>query len=145
MINSDTYDRDGPVENMAMGYTNQSMADKDQFRFNWENTYILSPRGTPAGGGYSTVEDMLKYDQALKNNKLIGKDYVNFMNNRFQGSIGDHFTVKGIVRSAGGAAGVSSLMARDFLKGYLIIVLSNFDFPTAIIVGNEIIKRLGIE
>jgi CubicO group peptidase (beta-lactamase class C family) len=65
MVNSDSYDRDSPVENLATGYTNNHPLDTLRKGWQWENTYILTPRGTPAGGGYSTVEDMLKYDNAF--------------------------------------------------------------------------------
>lgn len=145
MTNSGSYNRDSPVKNLAVGYTNMNSNDLIGKKYQWENTYMLSPRGTPAGGGYSTVEDMLKYDQALRNNKLIGKDYMNFMNSRFEGNIGDPFTPYRTSRSAGGAPGMSTLLARDLIKGYTIIVLSNFDFPAAMGVGDGIIKMLGIE
>lgn len=145
MKNTDSYHRDGPVKNLAVGYTNMNSNDPKGKTYQWANTYILSPRGTPAGGGYSTAEDMLKYDQALRNNRLIGKDYMNFMNNRFQGNIGDPHTPRRTSRSAGGAPGMSTLLARDLIKGYTVIVLSNYDFPSAMEVGNEIIKMLGLE
>jgi CubicO group peptidase (beta-lactamase class C family) len=145
MMSSDSYDRDGPVENLATGYTNHNAVDPVQSGWQWENTYLLSPRGTPAGGGYSTAEDMLSYDTALHAGKLIGKEYVDFMSNRFQGRIGDPRLPRGIQRLAGGAWGVSTFYARDEKSGYTIIVLANVDNPLAIEIGNEIIKRLGLE
>ena len=144
MINSDSYDRDAPVKNLAVGYTNQNPVDENKTDYHWENTYILSPRGTPAGGGYSTSEDMLKYDQVLRNHILIGEDYVNFMNRHYQGDIGDPYTAGGTPRVAGGAPGMNSFLARDLSHGYTIIVLSNYDIPTAMEVGNEILIMLGL-
>ena len=145
MTNSDSYDRDSPVENLAIGYTNNNVMDTINTGWLWENTYMLSPRGTPAGGGYSTVEDLLKYDNAFRNGKLISKVYFNFMNNRFQGNIGDTFVPEKVLRSAGGAPGVSTFYARDMKNAFTIIVLSNYDHPVGIDVGNEIIKMLGLE
>jgi D-alanyl-D-alanine carboxypeptidase len=145
MTNSDSYNRDGPVENLAAGYTNNNVMDTINTGWQWENTYILSPRGTPAGGGYSTAEDMLKFDNALRNGKLINKDYFSFMNNRFQGNVGDPFVPQRVLRSAGGAPGVSTFYAQDMKNGFTIIVLSNYDHPVGINVGNEIIKMLGLE
>ncbi len=145
MKNTDSYNRDGPVKNLAVGYTNMNSNDPKGKTYQWENSYILSPRGTPSGGGYSTAEDMLKYDQALRNNRLIGKDYMNFMNNRIQGNIGDPHTPRKTSKFAGGAPGMSALLARDLINGYTVIVLSNYDFPSAMEVGNGIIEMLGLE
>jgi CubicO group peptidase (beta-lactamase class C family) len=144
MTDTDSYDRDGPYENLAVGYTNMHPLAKGATDFRWENTYILSRRGTPAGGGYSTAGDMLKYDTALRGDKLLGKGYVDFLNSRFQGKIGDPFTPPGVQRSAGGANGVSTFFGRDLRYGYTIIVLTNVDNPVAIDIGNEIIKILGL-
>jgi CubicO group peptidase (beta-lactamase class C family) len=144
MKDTDTYHRDGPTKDIAIGYTNMNNSDENRKEFNWENTYILSSRGTPAGGGYSTTNDMLKYDQALRNNLLISKKYVDFMNNRFQGNIGDPFDPKRASRAAGGAPGVSTLFIQDFVSGYTVIILSNYDFPIAMDVGKDIVKMLKI-
>lgn len=145
MGDTDTYDRDSPVENLAVGYTNMHPLNENAIDFRWENTYLLSPRGTPAGGGYSTVDDLLKYDAALRGGKLIGKKYVDFMQSGFQGTIGDPFIPQRVSRSAGGANGVSTFLARDLRTGYTIIILTNVDNPIAIEIGNEIIRILGLE
>jgi CubicO group peptidase (beta-lactamase class C family) len=145
MAETDTYDRDSAVENLAVGYTNMHPLNDGASDFRWENTYILSPKGTPAGGGYSTVDDMLKYDTAFRAGKLVGKAYVDFLQNGFQGKIDDPFIPRRVSRSAGGANGVSSFFARDAINGYTIIVLTNVDNPAAIEIGNEIIKILGLE
>lgn len=145
MTETDTYDRDSAVENLAVGYTNQHPLNDSATDYRWENTYILSPKGTPAGGGYSTVEDMLKYDTALRAGNLIGKKYVDFMQNGYQGNIGDPFVPRRVLRGAGGASGVSTFYARDVRNGYTIIILTNVDNPAAIEIGNEIIKIMGLE
>ncbi|MBN2363838.1 beta-lactamase family protein [candidate division WOR-3 bacterium] len=144
MSNTDSYDRDGPVENLAIGYTNHHPCDSTGLSWRWENTYILSPRGTPAGGGYSTVEDILKFDNVFRSHKLLGSEYSNFMLNRFQGQIGDPLIQQNLSRSAGGAIGVSSFYARDIKNGYTVIVLLNIDNPVAIEIGNEILKLIGL-
>jgi CubicO group peptidase (beta-lactamase class C family) len=145
MTNTDAYHRDGPVENMAVGYTNMNRNDKAGTGYDWENTYMLPPRGTPAGGSYSTNEDMLKYDIALREGKLLGKDYLNFASNAYQGKIGDPYVQKRLSRMAGGAPGVSTFLASDVNNGFTIIVFTNYDHPAGINIGNEIIKRLGLE
>jgi CubicO group peptidase (beta-lactamase class C family) len=145
MTSTDTYDRDSGIENLAVGYTNAHPLNENATDYRWENTYILSPRGTPAGGGYSTVEDMLMYDTAVRSGKLIGKKYVDFLRNGYQGNIGDPFVPRRVLRGAGGASGVSSFYARDVRNGYAIIILTNVDHPAAIEIGNEVIKIMGLE
>ncbi len=146
MANSDSYHRDGPVENLAMGYTNMNRNDPEGEGYRWNTMYMLSPRGTPSGGGYSTAEDLLKFDQALRNNQLLSFDYTRYMIARFQGSPGDPFSPpEQIYRMAGGAPGISAFLGMDFQESYSIIVLSNYDFPAAMEVAEEIIIMLDRE
>ena len=146
MSNTDTYHRDDLIENLAVGYTNMNPNDPDGKGYEWSNTYMLSPRGTPAGGGYSTTEDLLKFDKALRNHRLLNSDYTQYLLSRFQGSPGDPFSPpQKTYRVVGGAAGVSAFLGMDFQSSYSIIVLSNYDFPVAMEVAEEIIKMLGIE
>jgi CubicO group peptidase (beta-lactamase class C family) len=145
MKNSDSFDRDGPADNLAVGYTNMNNLATDNEKYAWSNAYILSPRGTPAGGGYSTTGDLLKFDNALRSYKLLNQAYTHFLFNRWEGSPEDDPGLPlRISRTAGGAPGVSADIARDFKHGYTIIVLSNYDFPVANEVAAEIIEDLGL-
>jgi len=146
MTNTDSYHRDGPVENLAMGYTNMNRNDLEGKGYEWNTMYMLSPRGTPAGGGYSTVEDLLKFDKTLRNHKLLNSDYTQYMISRFKGSPGDPFSPPDkTYRIVGGAPGISAFLGMDFQSSYSIIVLSNYNFPVAMEVAEEIIKMLNIE
>ena len=144
MNNTDSFHKDGPVENMAVGYTNMNRNDPDGTGYCWENTYMMPPRGTPAGGGYSTSEDLLKYDQALRNNLLLSESYTDYMFNRFEGKVGDPYIPKGVYRAVGGAPGINAFFAIDFKTGFTFIVLSNYDHPAAVILAEEIIKMYGL-
>ena len=146
MTNTDSFHRDGPVENLAMGYTNMNRNDPEGEGYEWNTMYMLSPRGTPAGGGYSTVEDLLKFDKALRNHKLLNSDYMQYMISRFKGSPGDPFSPPDkTYRIAGGAPGISAFLGMDFQSSHSIIVLSNYDFPVAMTFAEEIIKMLDID
>jgi D-alanyl-D-alanine carboxypeptidase len=146
MANTDSYNRDGPVKNLAVGYTNMNPNAPEGKEYIWNNTYMLSPRGTPAGGGYSTVEDLLKFDNTLRNYKLLDTTYTNYLISRFQGSPGDPFSPpKKTYRIVGGAPGVNAFLGMDFQSSYSIIVLSNYDFPVAMEVARGIIEMLGLE
>jgi len=145
MSNTDSYDKDGPVENLAMGYTNMNRNDPEGTGYEWNNMYSLPPRGTPTGGGYSTTEDLLKFDRALRSFKLLSPGYTGYYINRFKGSPGDSFTPPDMLyRIAGAAPGISAFIALDFKSSYTVIVLSNYDYPMAMNVGAEIVKMLEI-
>jgi hypothetical protein len=147
MLNSDSYDVDGPVKNLAVGYTTEHPSDKEKTNYNWSNTYIRLPaKGTPTGGSYSTVEDLLKLDQATKNFKLLNKDYTSFLFNFFMGEVGDPLSLKGIFKFFGGAEGVGAVLGVDLMKGefssgYTIVILTNYDFQV-VVDTYEVVKNL---
>jgi CubicO group peptidase (beta-lactamase class C family) len=109
MLNTDSYARDANVPNRALGYTLKAGAGSARVL----NFATLPGRGSSAGGGYSTAEDMLKYVLALKENKVF---------------LPDSAAGLGI---AGGAPGINSALEWDVRSGYIVIVLTNFDPPTA--------------
>jgi CubicO group peptidase (beta-lactamase class C family) len=137
MTSSDSYERDAVVENMATGYTNMHPYDEIGEGYLRTNTLMFSPRGTPAGGGYSTAEDMLKFATALKSYSLLGAEYTGLLLNSFEDSEPGSEPRRGIA-IAGGAPGVSAFLSLDLESKYTVIVLSNYDTPAAIEVGRMI-------
>jgi D-alanyl-D-alanine carboxypeptidase len=109
MLDTDSYARDANVPNVARGYTREGRPTGPRV----PNLGSLPGRGSSAGGGYSTAEDMLKYIMALKAGKIFLPDVANGL---------------GI---AGGAPGINSAVEWDARSGYVVIVLTNFDPPTA--------------
>jgi hypothetical protein len=75
----------------------------------------LPQRGSSAGGGYSTVHDLLFFTLALKDGAMIPQTY--------EGRKG--------LGIAGGTEGVNCALEWDPLNGYAVIVLSNYDPPIA--------------
>ncbi len=143
MTNTDSYHRDSIVENLAMGYTNGNANDSVGTDYEWSNEHIMPPRGTPAGGGYSTAEDLLKFDQGLRNYMLLSSEYTNYLINAMQGNLGDPINpilLKGVWRSVGGAQGISAVLGMDLKNGYSYVVLSNYDFPVAYEIFQAIYK-----
>ena len=65
---------DSPPEDSALegGSTGYVRAEGGGFR---PNTATLPPRGSPAGGGYSTVQDLLRFANALLGHKLLNAEY----------------------------------------------------------------------
>jgi len=109
MPNTDSFARDADVPDLARGYTREGAAEGGRVL----NHGTLPGRGSSAGGGYSTAEDMLTYVLALKDKKVYLPD------------VGSGLGI------AGGAPGINSAVEWDPRSGYIVIVLTNFDPPTA--------------
>ena len=61
---------DRPVPNLAIGYSKEY----DITGASWTNNlYKHVIRGGPAGGGFSTVEDLFAFDRALRSYKLLSQ------------------------------------------------------------------------
>ena len=110
MADTDAFPRDANTPNLARGYTRESEKPGSPRVLNFAT---LPGRGSSAGGGYSTAGDMLKYTLAVKDKKIY---------------LPDNQTGLGI---AGGAPGINSVLEWDPRSGYIVIVLTNFDPPTA--------------
>lgn len=129
MENTDSYRMDHPVENLAIGYS------KAENEFGYENNILKHVlRGGPAGGGFSTVEDLHNYALALTNEKIVGKpllemmwkDYYNTNNYGYGFKVEDYDNEK-VVGHSGGFYGISADLSIFTRSGYIAIVLSNYE------------------
>ena len=77
MYNTDCYEVDRPTPNLAIGYTNWSYDETQDDGPKRNNLFLHSIKGGPAGGGYSTVEDLLKFANAIQNHTLLNAEYTN--------------------------------------------------------------------
>ncbi len=137
MINSDCYDLEFDVPNLAIGYTRFGTEEGGPYR---NNVFLHVVKGGPAGGGYSTVEDLLLFDIALRKNKLLSPEWTTLattdkflsygpdMQMRYGYGFMD-VTLKGerIIGHNGGFPGVSALLNMYMNSGYTLAVLSNYD------------------
>jgi CubicO group peptidase (beta-lactamase class C family) len=130
MQNTDWYEADTPTPNLANGYTREGVEDKDK-TVRRNNFYTRPAKGSSAGGGYSTAEDLLKFTQALQARKLRVPEF------RGPDSPGAQLPA-GYVGIAGGSPGVNALLVSDPETGYTVIVMSNYDPPSAEKVGKQI-------
>jgi CubicO group peptidase (beta-lactamase class C family) len=110
MNDTDSFEMDKLPPNTAYGY----------LPGNIRNDKSLPARGSSAGGGYSTAADLLKFSNALRNKKLSIPDD--------NGGFPADFKGTGI---AGGSEGVNALFIVNGQTGYTIIVLSNYEPPSA--------------
>jgi CubicO group peptidase (beta-lactamase class C family) len=140
MGDTDFYEADKVTANLATGYTKQNRylpESKD-----WTSNIFISPvKGGPAGGAYSTVEDMLRFDIALRTHKLLSPKYTDLVvtgkveyrpNARYAYGFADDIVGgERIVFHDGGADGVSAEFDMYPDVGYTVVVLSNYDHPAA--------------
>jgi D-alanyl-D-alanine carboxypeptidase len=119
------------------------------------NTDTLPYRGTSAGGGYSTVEDFLRFANALSNHKLLnaqstdllttgkvdtprGAKYAFGFMDSGAGTAMRHFG------HGGGAPGMNGDLQIFPQSGYVVVVLSNLDPPAASRISDFIVNRLPV-
>jgi D-alanyl-D-alanine carboxypeptidase len=119
------------VPDRAVGYMRSSPGGA------WvPNTDTLPWRGTAAGGGYSTVGDLLRFAQALSSGRLLSKATLAEATRPHQQQYGYGFDVQGQgqLRSyghGGGAPGMNGELRVFPELGYVVVSLSNLDPPAA--------------
>jgi D-alanyl-D-alanine carboxypeptidase len=119
------------VPDRAVGYLRSSPGS------DWvPNTDTLPWRGTAAGGGYSTVGDLLRFAQALESGTLLSKATLAEATRPHQQQYGYGFGVQGQGSLAsyghgGGAPGMNGELRVFPELGYVVVSLSNLDPPAA--------------
>jgi CubicO group peptidase (beta-lactamase class C family) len=105
------------------------------------NTDTLPYRGTSAGGGYSTVGDLVKFAEALMSHKLLNAENTDLLlKGKVEVGPGRMYAYgfedarkegEGSVGHSGGAPGMNGDLRIFPKSGYVIAVLSNLDPPAA--------------
>ena len=131
MVNTDAYELDRVNPNLAVGY--QREFGPDGARRYRNNIFMHVMRGGPAGGGYSTAEDLLRFAEGLKSGKVVSAATFELMTTpkpdmnspQYGYGFGVNPETK-IVGHSGGFPGISSNL--DIFKGtgYVAVVLSNY-------------------
>jgi CubicO group peptidase (beta-lactamase class C family) len=138
MLDTDCYDIDAPVPNLAMGYIPRGDPTFDEtgrcIEPGWrENIFDHVAKGGPAGGGFSTVRDLHRFANALMSGDLVGPETRQTLWTDYTGvGYGYGFnveqTVSGtIIGHSGGFPGISASFRVALDTGYVAIVLSNYD------------------
>jgi len=126
MRNTDHYAKDDRVTNLAEGYTRQREPGIKPGADGLANNAPTRPmRGAPAGGGYSTLEDLLAFTRALKEQELVK---ANGLGRGFDELVPGPGGRMGL-GIGGGAPGINA--AVEMAGDYTIIVLANLDPPAA--------------
>jgi CubicO group peptidase (beta-lactamase class C family) len=139
---------DSLVPGRSVGYTRQGGPSGPLV----SNAPSLPYRGTPAGGGYSTVADFARFAAAVRERRLLdsthtallytGKVPVNPSIQYAYGFMDRVVAGRRFVGHGGGAAGMNGELVFEPNGGYVIVVLSNFDPPAAGSVLNFIVNNL---
>jgi CubicO group peptidase (beta-lactamase class C family) len=145
MASTDSYPESTRVAHRSIGYT------KGEGGALRPNNDTLPPRGTSAGGGYSTVEDLLRFATAVVNHKLLNAQYTDVLTTgKVAGTVGKYAYGFSDVRQdgirwfghGGGAPGMNGDLRIYPDAGYVIAVLANLDPPAATEVSRFIAERL---
>jgi CubicO group peptidase (beta-lactamase class C family) len=149
MVNTDCYDVDRPIENLALGYVKEPATDgQPEWR---SNIFMHVAKGGPAGGGYSTVEDLLQFDRAMRSGTLVKAETRDRMWSPKPGSpdYGYGFGLQGqtgnrIVGHGGGFPGINSDLKIYVDRGYTAAVMSNYDRGASVVSGkiDELLRRV---
>jgi CubicO group peptidase (beta-lactamase class C family) len=130
MTNTDCYELDKINTNLAVGYEKR-FSDAGTEWVN--NVFAHVMRGGPQGGGYSTVEDLLKFDQALRSGKLVSTATFQTVStpkpdlNSPEYGYGFFFNKeRNVTGHSGGFLGISSNLDMYLGSGWTAIVMSNY-------------------
>lgn len=138
MNDTDYYEADRVTSNLATGYTKQNRYLPGSQE--WTSNIFLSPvKGGPAGGGYSTLQDLLRFAVALRTYRLLNRQYTDVvLTGKVEyrpkakyayGFANEIIDGERIIFHDGGANGISAEFDMYSERGYTIIVLSNYDHP----------------
>jgi CubicO group peptidase (beta-lactamase class C family) len=101
---------------------------------------VLVFNGGPAGGGFSTVGDLLRFDRALRGHRLLSAKMTDLVltgkvqmggpagNTKYAYGFGD--TRAGNERihgHTGGAPGINNVLEMHWVSGWTVVVMSNYD------------------
>jgi CubicO group peptidase (beta-lactamase class C family) len=130
MLNTDCYELDKVNPNLAVGYEKHYDENGISFR---NNLFDHVLRGAPMGGGYSTAEDLLRFDIALRSNKLVGAQYVKLLLSSKpelnSPTYGYGFAIderQKIAGHGGGFIGINSNLDMFLGTGWTAVVMSNY-------------------
>ena len=130
MENTGHYEADVVTPNLASGYSLRLAPGSGSRR---NNIFSRPLRGSSAGGGYSTVEDLLKFANALDSKKLAIPASLSAQVPDIPGG-----GLANGVGAAGGAPGINAEFDTKVAGDYTIVVLSNYDPPAAEKVGKQV-------
>jgi CubicO group peptidase (beta-lactamase class C family) len=152
MLNTDAYEMDSDTPNMATGYTKMGPQGPSPDGLRRTNLFLHSFKGGPAGGGFSTVEDLLRFATALGEHKLLSQKYTDLITTGKVDTPGGAKYAYGFEDESlnghrrfghgGGFPGINSELRIYPDLGYTVAVMANYDPPAASRISERIGKLL---
>jgi CubicO group peptidase (beta-lactamase class C family) len=154
MTASGSLPEDRAVPDRSIGYMKPQLGVPALAATGWvPNTDTLPYRGTSAGGGYSTVEDLARFAEALLSNKLLSPDSTELLiTGKVESWPGARYAYgfedrrdadgNGSVGHGGGAPGMNGDLRIYPKSGYVLAVLANLDPPSAQLISDYLDPRL---
>ena len=144
MTDTDAYEADLPVPNLAEGYTREPRGPGGQPTVR-SNEFEKLFKGSPAGGGYSTLDDLLKFAGALRRHTLLDPRMTALVLAEGEqppagGMDGGANAGLPAVGWAGGAPGTNASL--EIAGDSTVIVLANCDPPAAERLGRLALKMI---
>jgi D-alanyl-D-alanine carboxypeptidase len=146
MTGSGSLPEDQTVPNRSIGYM------RPPGTTDWiVNADTLPYRGTAAGGGYSTVQDLERFARALLDHQLLDAEHTKLLlAAKVEGYAYGFMDARdadgnGSVGHGGGAPGMNGDLRIYPKSGYVVVVLSNLDPPAAQRISNYLDPRLPLE
>jgi D-alanyl-D-alanine carboxypeptidase len=146
------YEAGKEIPNLAVGYTKMSPNGQPREEVR-DNNSIREVKGGPAGGGFSTAPDLVKFQQALFGYKLLDKAQTELVTTgkvdgprgtgKYGYGFGDNsFGGKHSVGHNGGAPGIAADFQMFPESGYTAVALMNTDPPALMPVAKAIRERI---
>ena len=132
MINTDCFHADDVIPNLAQGYF-----WNDETNAYRSNIFAHSARGSAAGGGFSTVEDLQRFAKSLYDGTLLSADMVDiYTSGKVEMGPGDKYAYligdsrqdgHRTVGHGGGAPGINADLKIFTDLGFTVAAMSNYD------------------
>jgi len=150
MENTGFYEPGRDIPNLAIGYTKHGSSEEMQ-----DNNNTREIKGGPAGGGYSTAPDLVKFQMALLGYKLLDKTHTELITtgkvdgpggkSRYGYGFGESDSNgRRIVGHNGGAPGIAANFDMFPESGYTAVALKNSDPPALMPIVKGIRERIPV-
>jgi len=148
MTDTDAYEMDQDTPNLATGYTRENLQGQFLAAPPRNNLFLHVVKGGPAGGGFSTAADLIRFARALRGHRLLGPELTELVvagkvESRSEekyayGFFAEVVDGRRIVGHGGGFPGISSQLDIYWDRGYDVAVMSNYDPPAALRIAGKL-------
>lgn len=142
MSDTGAFEADRDTPNLAFGYTHASFDGPRLAGEPKNNLFMHTAKGSPAGGSYSTVLDLVKFAEAVRRGRLIKPATLDEMTKASGilsyglGFQADEWPSDRSFGHGGGFPGISGELSCFRKCGYTVVALANYDLDAEYIARN---------